>query len=75
MTKEEFKKLKVGNIVYFRATKHQRSLCSEVMKIDRIFGKIEALCKNGPRSYKSVSRKRIPTELFVGVYPHNYGQQ
>lgn len=62
MTKKEFDNLKVGDIVYIKNLHSEDYMSSEVLKIDRIFNKLVALCgqlRNGKefRSYRSVLKK------------------
>lgn len=74
MTKQEFDKLKVGDSVYmYLSGRKDRIMGTEVISIDRIFGKIQAICSSRPKSYKyfkmNVSGKHLAmVNCYVGSY-------
>ena len=69
MTKEQFKKLKVGDsVAVYCDGKRDSTMGTEVLRIDRIFGKIDVLCKRPKLSYKYVLLKpTILPRCFVGT--------
>lgn len=63
MTKEQFSKLKVGDIVYLPNQRSNRAsfTSTEVLEIDRLFGKVKVLLNN-----KLLSYRYIPLEVGIG---------
>lgn len=72
MTAKQFKVLKVGDTVYLRNNKWQTNgfTATEVLKIDRLFGKIQVLLRNQFLSYKYFPLKVdfFKVSAFVGTY-------
>lgn len=52
MTKEQFKKLKIGDTVYLPNYKRQGFTSTEVLKIDHVFNKVQVLLRNKFLSYR-----------------------
>jgi hypothetical protein len=67
MTKQQFDKLKVGDSVYLKNTYNEFWTGTEVLKIDRIFSKVEVLLGRRPYSYRYISVNKRPASCFVGV--------
>jgi len=58
MTRQEFQNLKVGDNVWMPDSwKRGYYISTEVIKIDKIFGKLEAVLSGCPKSYKWFSTK------------------
>jgi hypothetical protein len=70
MTAQQFKTLKVGDRIYLpNSWKRGTFTSSEVLKIDRIFGKVQVLLRNKFLSYKYFPSKVEPSKVsaFVGT--------
>jgi hypothetical protein len=71
MTKEEFKKLKVGDRCYLKDW-NGKYTSTEVRYIDNIFGKLIVLLRSKPIHYSKIPLKLKPHQkqsgLMVGSY-------
>jgi len=71
MTKQQFNNLKTGDRIYCFNNKNRNSLFStQVLSIDRPFGKLTAVCSSKPKSYKYFKIKGDkPVTFYVGCAP------
>lgn len=73
MTKQEFNNLKVGDRAFLRNKWEAYDTQTEVLSIDRIFGKVVLLTKSRPLSYRAVRiRSSRPVSSYVGTYKYKY---
>lgn len=71
MTQNEFKVLKIGDRVYLpdKYNNKGKLISTEVLKIDRLFNKVEVLLGGKPKSYRYIRMKSgaVPISFVCGV--------